>query len=429
MKLLIKIILPYIIIINNSLAQSLWLVDYGYDAQYNYLVENLSLDSLKSIVINGNEIDMPGLYTAAVERLYYFHKDTETQFLLYNLNIEVDTTLPKWAHSEEWNKFYTDAYILGLLGSPVAIEKMEVIADNENNYHRLYAIGHLAEAGYYNYYDFLKNEYYGGNEDPYILFLLGLYSRNESYKDEIKTILRNEVYSESDYFGVISRAHYLSFIPGAEVEILDEFFRNKTGKERYDYSRDLAFYDKDGQVERSMFALQNEVNDTFRAEYLPSPDMVISWNRISKRYLEPKFVNFLKGLNVTDPNSMTYNMKEFFLLAFVPVPPDSAKPTLDLLDNLNNYVDSVSNYTWLGDLIFSNELKNIVTTAKTNLQNGDSLVCRVQVKAFQDLVDNVYKDSLNADPRFVTLEGWKFLYWNAQYILDRLPHSDAYKRD
>jgi IPT/TIG domain. len=45
----------------------------------------------------------------------------------------------------------------------------------------------------------------------------------------------------------------------------------------------------------------------------------------------------------------------------------------------------------------------------------------VQVKAFQDLVDNVYKDSLNTDPRFVTIEGWKFLYWNAKYILDRLP--------
>jgi hypothetical protein len=52
----------------------------------------------------------------------------------------------------------------------------------------------------------------------------------------------------------------------------------------------------------------------------------------------------------------------------------------------------------------------------------------VQVKAFQDLVDNVYKDSLNTDARFVTIEGWKFLYWNAQYILDRLP-VDAYKKE
>ena len=122
---------------------------------------------------------------------------------------------------------------------------------------------------------------------------------------------------------------------------------------------------------------------------------------------------------------MTYQRKDFFLLAFVPVQPDSAASLIDLLDNLTNYVDSVSSYNWLGDLTFSNELKTILTTAKTNLQNGDSLACRVQVKAFQDLVDNVYKDSLNTDPRFVTIEGWKFLYWNAQYILDRLPEPQA----
>jgi len=431
MKSIIKIIFAYLFLLSNANTQSLWLVDHGYNASYDRFVEGLSVDSLKSIILN-NSWEQPNnlLYEGAVERLYYFHKDTESDFLLNNLNTEIDsTTIPEWAINLEWSKFYIDAYILGLLGSPVAIEKMEIIANNENNYHRLYAIGHLAEAGLYNHYDFVKNEYYSGNKDPYILNLLGWYSRSENYRDEIKNTLRNEVYSESDYFGVISKAHNLSFIPGAEVEILDEFFRNKTGKERYDYSRDLAFYDKDGQVERSMFALQNEVNDTFRVEYLPSPYMVISWNSISKRYLEPKFVIFLQGLNVTDPNSMTYQRREFFLLAFVPVPPDSTKPTLDLLDNLYNYVDSVYNYTWLGDLQFKDELQSILQSAQSNLQAGDSVACAVHVKSFQDEVDFVYKDSLNADPRFVTLEGWKFLYWNAQYILDRLPTNDSEKKE
>ena len=91
------------------------------------------------------------------------------------------------------------------------------------------------------------------------------------------------------------------------------------------------------------------------------------------------------------------------------------------LDTIKTFSNDLQAYQWLGDLSFSNELKNILTTAKTNLQAGDSLACRVQVKSFQDLVDNVYKDSLNSDPRFITIEGWKFLYWNAQYILDRLP--------
>ena len=293
MKNLVIIFITYLFLLSNVNAQSLWLVDYGYDAQCNYLVENLSVDSLKKIVLSDDMIQWSLLYECAATRLFYFHKETESQFLINNLNTEIDsTTTPLWAIGQEWQKFYVDAYILGLLGSPIAIEKMRVISNDENNSYRLYAIGHLAEAGYYEQYDFLIGEYYSGNKDPYILNLLGWYSRNESYKDEIKSILRNEAYSESDYFGVISKAHNLSFIPGAEVEILDEFFRNTIGKERYDYFFHIGIYDIDGQPERSMFALQNEVNDTFRVEYLPSPDMVISWNSISKRYLEPMFVNF-----------------------------------------------------------------------------------------------------------------------------------------
>ena len=423
MKYLSKIFLYHIFITATAFAQSLWIIDYGYNTSYDHFVENLSIDSLKNIIIL-DSWEQPNalLYKAAVEKLYYYHKETEADFLLNNLNTEIDSSkTPLSVINLEWDKFYTDAYILGLLGSPAAIEKMEVIANDENNYFRLYAIGHLAEAGYYNYFDFLKNEYYSGNKNSYILFLLSLYSRNVSFKDEIKNILRNEVYSESNYLGVISKAHNLSFIPGAEVEILDEFFRNKTGEERYNYFRDLGFYDKDGQPERSMFALQNEPNDTFRVKYLPNPSTVVNLNSISKRYLEPMFVNFLKRLNITDTSSMTYHRKEFFLLAFIPIPPDSAKPTIHLLDNLYNLVDSVASYIWLGDQQFKDELYSILQSAKTNLQNGDSLACAVQVKLFQDLVDDVYKDSLNTDPRFVTIEGWKFLYWNAQYILDRLP--------
>jgi len=160
MKYLIKIFFVYLFLASNSKPQSLWLVDYGYDPQLDYLVENLRVDSLKNIIII-NSWEQPNalVYTAAVQKLYYFYKETEADFLLSNLNTEIDSaTTPLWAINLEWDKFYTDAYILGLLGSPVAIEKMRVIADDENNYYRLRAIGHLAEAGYYEYYNYLKNE-------------------------------------------------------------------------------------------------------------------------------------------------------------------------------------------------------------------------------------------------------------------------------
>jgi len=108
--------------------------------------------------------------------------------------------------------------------------------------------------------------------------------------------------------------------------------------------------------------------------------------------------------------------------------PDSLTPIYEIIDSTLSYLVQSQNYFWLGDNTFANELKAKLNTAKTNLQAGDSLGCRLQIQAFQDLLDNVYKDSLNTDARFVTIEGWKFLYWNAQYILDRLP-VDAYKKE
>jgi hypothetical protein len=126
------------------------------------------------------------------------------------------------------------------------------------------------------------------------------------------------------------------------------------------------------------------------------------------------------------PNEPDPKVKEYIqddLELYKPPKPDSNSTIENLINNTVIQADTLYSYNWFGDLIFLNGMKNILTTAKTNLQNGDSLTCRVQVKAFQDLVDNVYKDSLNPDPRFVTIEGWKFLYWNAQYILDRLTNE------
>ncbi len=138
-------------------------------------------------------------------------------------------------------------------------------------------------------------------------------------------------------------------------------------------------------------------------------------------YGTPEDYKFVFDYLPNEPNPQVKEYSHEDLELYKPPNPDSSLSIENLINDISNQTDTLYGYTWLGDLNFANELKNILTTAKTNLQNGDSLACRVQVKAFQDLVDNVYKDSLNSDPRFVTIEGWKFLYWNAQYILDRLP--------
>jgi hypothetical protein len=67
------------------------------------------------------------------------------------------------------------------------------------------------------------------------------------------------------------------------------------------------------------------------------------------------------------------------------------------------------------------DLEISLQRAHEMLDSGDSVDCARAIKAFQHNIDFVFIDSLNPDPRKVTIEGWKFLYYNAQYILDRLP--------
>ncbi len=143
---------------------------------------------------------------------------------------------------------------------------------------------------------------------------------------------------------------------------------------------------------------------------------------IANRLNTPERLYILKNYRPPIQNEHRAQGIATYFSTVTPKPP-ATENTIQSIDTTISFINVLYNYSWLGDITFSNELKNILTTAKTNLQNKDSLACRVQLKSFQDLVDNVYKDSLNTDARFITIEGWKFLYWNAQYILDRLPVS------
>ncbi|MGQ9799968.1 MAG: hypothetical protein ACUVRG_11915, partial [Ignavibacterium sp.] len=141
---------------------------------------------------------------------------------------------------------------------------------------------------------------------------------------------------------------------------------------------------------------------------------------ISTRLNTPERYYILKNYRPPIQNEHRTQGIAKYIATVKPKPPNT-KDIIQHIDTTITFIQDLYDYFWLGDLQFKDDLQSILEAAKTNLQNKDSLACRVQLKTFQDLVDNVYKDSLNTDPRFVTIEGWKFLYWNAQYILDRLP--------
>ena len=116
--------------------------------------------------------------------------------------------------------------------------------------------------------------------------------------------------------------------------------------------------------------------------------------------------------------------------AFQSLPIDVTIITPDkvLLDTLVSLKHQAFSRGWLGDKNFVNELDNHLENAQKHLAKGDSVNSGKEVEKFQEKVNKEYQKTIEdkkknkpRDKRFVTVEGWKFLFYNAQYILDRLP--------
>jgi hypothetical protein len=91
------------------------------------------------------------------------------------------------------------------------------------------------------------------------------------------------------------------------------------------------------------------------------------------------------------------------------------------LQYINGLVQDVSSRGWVGNQVLIDELGRHVSSAQSKLNAGDQVGSAREIKRFQVTVDEEFRDSLDNDSKFVTKEGWKFLYYSAQYILDRLP--------
>jgi hypothetical protein len=101
----------------------------------------------------------------------------------------------------------------------------------------------------------------------------------------------------------------------------------------------------------------------------------------------------------------------------------------NMIDSLGPFAQQCASLGWLGDANFVKELDNHLTNAKKHFEKKDSIETAYEIGKFQSKINKEYKEGNIGDNRFVTIEGWKFLYYNAQYIIERLvtlpPRSNA----
>ncbi len=103
-----------------------------------------------------------------------------------------------------------------------------------------------------------------------------------------------------------------------------------------------------------------------------------------------------------------------------PYLPKSFIKTEEMIDSTISYLVQCKQYNWIGKKEFILKLKSKLSEARKSLISDDTTTCFNHIICFQNEINQTYKDSLNTDSRFVSVEGFMFLYWNAQYILDRL---------
>jgi hypothetical protein len=158
--------------------------------------------------------------------------------------------------------------------------------------------------------------------------------------------------------------------------------------------------------------LLSETSSSLKLHYLKV--MLLGFSTISD-YL---FVSDYLNNNSQDSIASLVDLE---LKLFRPSPEATSIEVSIMLDTLTSYTNQCYSYEWLKSEVFKNELLNIITSAKNHLNSNDSLSCRNDVASLQNSVNQVYSDSAGSYPKYVSNEGYKFLYYYAQYILDRLP--------
>jgi hypothetical protein len=139
-------------------------------------------------------------------------------------------------------------------------------------------------------------------------------------------------------------------------------------------------------------------------------------------YNTPNDYQFVKEFSESETDTtIATRVVKIYMNHFFVRKPDSTVSISVLFDTLTSYTNQSYDFEWLKDETYKTELLSKITNAKNYLNSEDSTNCAIEIKIFQNRVNEVYSDSSGSYPKYVNNEGYKFLYYYSQYILDRLP--------
>jgi hypothetical protein len=280
---------------------------------------------------------------------------------------------------------------------------------------KIEAIKAFASKGVYNYVDTLLSNYLylirGGSCGNPVSSTMLLYVNRAKYHDRVFSTMINSYSSSMNYHvkdDIVFAFDEMNTQQG--YEFLLNVLKTDTTYLTRAISLDCLRKKPTAEFLSYVFqAAQTEPNEDMRSDFFYN----LYWLETPAAFFR------IKQIIQTE---LDYYLRETMIDLtnwFVPKKPDPEVSVITLIDSLVSIEKQVIPFNWLGDQTFATEVNGYLITAQNNLNASNQIACARQIRNFQQAVDQAYHDS--TANRFVTIEGWKFLYYNAQYILDRLP--------
>jgi hypothetical protein len=403
-------------------AQALWQIQpsmtevlaVGGDTSRNHLV---------SLMQSGDVFDM---YPAAV-LLAYYHGTEEKDLILQKLAPMGDRSNASFG-TFSWFMYYQYQEIRGYLGDGGAIASLDTLVQmTPTDQTRLEAIRLLAEAGHLDYLPIILDAVPNQSLRSVTMQCLAVYGKESSLRNQVESALVSLISdtSEASAEVMIALNVLAKFDSSRAATLLNDAFLRSHGMDRSLYFVQLDLADPDGQPERTMLGISTETDQSLRNLYFP-PLLALIHGGVSNRYLSPMFVKFSQGLVSDEAHSRFLAGTAYeFIKEFVPPAPAKAVLAVAIIDSLVSYERQAVSYGWLSGQVFADDLNGMLSNARSRLLSNDLANCSEYLRHFQLAVDDAYKDSLHQNNRSLTIEGWKFLYYNAQYAIDRLASAPS----
>lgn len=385
-------------------SQSFWNITPN-TANYVSVGNDTSLTNLKKQVLK----DKWYVSDDALILLAYYYGGQEKAFILENLEKPPSDT----SAYLYWEKFYFYNLIRGYLGVPEAIAAMDSVAKYDDEWElKVRAIISLAEAGNYNHFNMVKKAFKESKKNYFLL--LKAYSQS-TYQDEIGNYLVKIIQDSTAFIVLQAAALYSDFNKERTIKLLENRFYNSKGESRKLFFDRLGLLDRKEQPKKSILALKNESNNHLMVHYIPA----FKWIRegkISQAYLSPSFILFLNELyNKSTSILVRGHIKNGFLEVYKPLPSKPSVSELKMLDSLITIKDLIASeeFGWIGNRGFVRELNNRLSNARKQLMKNHIKNAAKRISKFMERVQKVYeKNDKSNNPRFVTDDGYRFLYYN-----------------